>query len=151
MRQREYGTNWVLLCWWYQSCLQENNLYHPACVVSPLSLYLSHFFTLSFSVVLPSSLSLSFYPIFISICLSFWHTCARTHNTLQGRDVFDIACHSQLVSFCCLVFIFYLQHQRALVLSPSLSLSLALFPSHTYTHTDTLCQSCLPPSFWREF
>lgn len=128
---RENETNWALLCWWYQSCLQENNLQHPLCVVlSSLSTPLSLFHP---ALVYPS----------LFRYLPFFHTFANTHNTLQGRDVFDIACHSQLVSFCCLVFIIYLQHQRTH--APSLSFSHLLFPALSYvlilsycdTHTHT--------------
>lgn len=123
---RENETNWALLCWWYQSCLQENNLYPPLCVVlSSLSTSLSLFY--------PASV----YPSLFRY-LPFFHTFANTHNTLQGRDVFDIACHSQLVSFCCLVFIIYLHHQRthapalSLPLFHSFLLSLPLSCSHSF-------------------
>lgn len=118
-----------------KSCLQENNLHCPACVVSPLTFFLSRS-----APPLPT-------PVFLSHLsphprsftqtrtpASHWRTHAHTGGTLWGVGVFDIGCRTQLVSFCCLVFIFYLQHQRTLALFLSLSPSPHL---SDFTRADT--------------
>lgn len=137
-------------------CADDTKAAYKRIISSILSVWLSPLYPhLFLSFILPRSV-----PPLLRY-LPFLHTFANTHNTLQGWGVFDIACHSQLVSFCCLVFIIYLQHQRThaptlslslfLSLSRSCSLMFSFFPPvtciHTHTHTDTLFESCLPPSF----
>lgn len=112
-------------------CADDTKAAYKRIICSILSVWLSPLYPHPFlSFILPCSV-----PSLIRY-LPFLHTFANTHNPLQGWDVFDIACHSQLVSFCCLVFIIYLRHlSLSLTLSFLLSHVLVLSPCDTHTHT----------------
>lgn len=108
-------------------CADDTKAAYKRIISSILSVWFSPLYTTPLSLFYPALVYPSLFPY-----LPFFHTFANTHNTLQGRDVFDIACHSQLVSFCCLVFIIYLQHQRTH--APSLSFYRPLFPALFLSH-----------------